>query len=298
MALICEDLARYGVVLVPPSTPEYFDLLADIEQRLQNRPVGSSPIKNDAISHIAEHDTSGSAILLNRAQVAIASIAYIWSFSGRNGRLFPGSFSPGTNPSVLLPFGLDDRIRKVQAFWNTILPGSKRLITSNGSSFGDNTDVRPPAADELWHGSFVSIHGGSGSHDSQPVKLTLDGIFFVDGGFAGSNYLWSWECTVFAAEGYLNCAALAQEARRHGTPPAEFFTQVQTLTGQMDERMPPPLHRPNLESGEPDPEPIRKYQLQMVSRRMLDLRKRLGDEAAIAAIEAWADAPVPKFYKL
>ena len=36
----------------------------------------------------------------------------------------------------------------------------------------------------------------------------------------------------------------------------------------------------------------------MVSRRMLDLRKRLGDEAAIAAIEAWADAPVPKFYKL
>ena len=78
MTLVCEDLARYGVVLVPPSTTEYFELLADIEQRLQNRPAGSPPIKNDAISRIAEHDTSGSAILLNRAQVAIASTAFIW----------------------------------------------------------------------------------------------------------------------------------------------------------------------------------------------------------------------------
>ena len=299
MAIVCEDLARYGIVLVPPSTAEYFELLADIEQRLQNRPAGSPPIKRDAISRIAEHDTSGSAILLNRAQVAIASIAYIWSFSGRrDGRLSPHSFSPGTNPSVLLPFGLDDRIRKVRAFWNTILPGSKRLITSDGSSFGDNTDVRPPAVDELWHGSFVSIGGGSGSHESQPVKLTLDGIFFVDGGFAGPNRLGAWEHTVFAAEAYLNCAALAQEASRHGTPPAEFFTEVQTLTGQMDERMPPPPHRPNLESAAPDPEPIRTYQLQVVGGRVLAMRKRLGDEAAMAAVEAWADAPVPKFYRL
>ena len=66
------------------------------------------------------------------------------------------------------------------------------------------------------------------------------------------NHLWSWEYTVFAAEAHLNCAALAQEARRQGTPPAEFF----------------------------------------------DMRKRLGDEAASAAIEAWANAPVPKFYRL
>ena len=43
MALVCEDLARYGVVLVPPSTAEYFELLADIEQRLQTRPEGASP---------------------------------------------------------------------------------------------------------------------------------------------------------------------------------------------------------------------------------------------------------------
>jgi hypothetical protein len=143
-------------------------------------------------------------------------------------------------------------------------------------------------------GDSFSMRGGSDSDGSEPVKLTLDGVFFIDGGFAGPNHLWSWEATVFAAEAYLNCVALAQEARRQGTPPAEFFAKVQTLTGQMDERMPPPLHAPNLESGEP----IRLYELQMVGSRVFDLRKRLGDEAAIAAIEAWANASVPKFYKL
>jgi hypothetical protein len=230
VALTCEDLAPYGVVLVAPSTPEYFNLLADVKHE------------------ISEQDTSRSAILLNRASVAIAATAFIWSFSGRNDRIIPHSFRL-TNSPVLLPFGVDDRIRKVHAFWNTILPGSKRLMTSNGSSFGDNTDVRPPAADEVWHGSFVSMGGGSDSDGSEPVKLSLDGVFFVDGGFAGPNHLWSWEYTVFAAEAYLNCAALAQEARRQGTPPAEFFAQVQTFTGQKDERMPPLLHSPNLESG-------------------------------------------------
>jgi hypothetical protein len=30
----------------------------------------------------------------------------------------------------------------------------------------------------------------------------------------------------------------------------------------------------------------------------LSMRKSLGDDAALACIEAWADAPVPKFHKL
>jgi hypothetical protein len=122
MALVSEDLARYGVVLIPPSRTEYFELLADIEQRLQNRPQGSPPVSDKAISRISEHDTSGSAILLNRAPVAIASLAYIWSFPGRNGQIVPHSFLPGTNPSVLLPFGLKDGSRSFDAFWHTFSP--------------------------------------------------------------------------------------------------------------------------------------------------------------------------------
>jgi len=289
VAVVCEDLARYGLVLVPPSTTEYFELLADIEHRLQTRPAGSPPVEDGAISRISEHDTSGSAILVNRAQVAIATIAYVWSFSG--------SFGPGTNPSVLLPFGLDDRLKKRNAYWNTIFPGSKRLMTCDGLLIGDNTDVRSPATDELSHGGWWSAGGGSGCDRSKPLKLTLDGVFFVDGGFAGPNRLGTWEQTTFAAEAYLAFAALAREVRGKGTPPAEFFVHVQTLTGQTDEgRFPPPpvpsVYRP------PDPEPIHRYEQHMVGWHILNLRKSLGDETAVARIEAWADAPVPKFHKL
>ncbi len=81
MALVCEDLARYGVVLLPPSTVEYFELLADIEQRLQKRPEGAAPVPDDVISRISEHDTSGSAILINKAHAAITHQR--WHIRGR-----------------------------------------------------------------------------------------------------------------------------------------------------------------------------------------------------------------------
>jgi hypothetical protein len=206
MALVCEDLARYGVVLIPRSAEKYFELLADIERRLQIRPRGSPPVENGTISRISEHETGGSAILLNRARAAIASVAYVWSFRKRNGRVIPHQFSPGTNPSVLLPFGLDDQIRKFDAFWNTIFPDSKRLMTADGHWYGDNTDVRAPADDELGHGGFFSMSSGSGHDLDEPVKVMLDGVFFVDGGFAGPNRLGAWEHTVFAAEAHLVCA--------------------------------------------------------------------------------------------
>ena len=57
MALLCEDLARYGVILIPPSTEKYFELLADIEQRLRKRPRGAPPVGDDELSFISEHHT-------------------------------------------------------------------------------------------------------------------------------------------------------------------------------------------------------------------------------------------------
>jgi hypothetical protein len=49
----------------------------------------------------------------------------------------------GSGPSVLAPFSLDERIRKLVAYWQVVLPGSKRLVRDN-EMVGDNSDVRPP----------------------------------------------------------------------------------------------------------------------------------------------------------
>jgi hypothetical protein len=153
--------------------------------------------------------------------------------------------------------------------------------------------VRAPEEDELWHGGFFSMSGGSVSDSEQPVKLTLDGVFFVDGGFAGPDTLGVWEHTRFAAEAFLACAALARKSA------SDFFTRVQQLTGQTDSvNRPPPPPPPPLEPGPKDEDSIRSYELRKVARTVLSMRSSMGDEKAIANIAAWSDAPAPKLHRL
>jgi len=289
MAVVCEDLAQYGVALIPPSTEEYFALLADIEQRLQNRPKGGPPLEEGAVSRIAEHDTTGSAILVNRAPVAIASVAYVWTFRVKDGRETSARHRPGPT-RALLPYGGDNRLPKFDLYWNTIFSGSKRLMTAEGRMYGDNTDVRPPDPDEVWYGGFMISSGSAWAGPSVPVKLTLDGVFFIDGGFAGPDRLATWEETVFARETYLSCAKLAREA----TDPGAFFTQVRELTGFVDDQAPPP---PGPLSA-PDLELLRGSALWTVGQTVFWLRKYRGDEAAMKAVASWPDVPAPTLHKL
>ncbi len=300
MALICEDLSSYGVVLIRPDSQQYFDILADIERRLQNRPQGTPPVGGRALSRISEHDTSGSAILINRAKVAIATLAYVWSRRLPNGSAATSSRVPGTNPSVLLPFLQQERSKKFDAYWHTIFPGSKRLITFEGDVYGDNTDVRPLASDELSTGGGGGAGSGGGSNQGEPFKLTLDGVFFVDGGFAGPNRLGSWDHLVAAREAYLSASALARSA------PTEFFAQMDKLSGldadpRRDMRSPLTPHRPRplppMRNG-PDPESIREYQRQCATRTALRMRNARGDAAAMKAIAAWLDAPGPEPHRI
>jgi hypothetical protein len=59
MALVCEDLAQYGVVLVPPSAGGYFELLADIERRLEARPKGGPPLEVEEVRRVFEQRGAG-----------------------------------------------------------------------------------------------------------------------------------------------------------------------------------------------------------------------------------------------
>ncbi|MGA2740890.1 MAG: hypothetical protein ABSG65_26060 [Bryobacteraceae bacterium] len=102
---------------------------------------------------------------------------------------------------------------------------------------------------------------------------------------------------MFAAEAHLACAAMAREARGKGRPASEFFAQVQAFTGYTEEQQ-LVKHRLALYWKSGDPDTIRKYERQMVGRRVAAARKYSGDEAAFAQIESWLDAPVPKFHKL
>jgi hypothetical protein len=280
MALLCHDLSAHGIVLIPPHAPEYRDLLDDIEQRRQAPLTGNSTT------------ATGSAILLNRAHLSIIAIAYTWSFRNADGRTVFRHVLPGRSPSILLPFGLDHRVRKIRTFWNTVFPGSKRLMTAEGGWYGDNTDVRQPEDGELWPGGF-GAGVCSARMSGEPQSLTLDGVFFEDGGFVGPNRLGAWEHTVDATEARLACAALARETRRQQGSVDLFFDQVRELTGHTGQR---PIPLPP--SGPPDPEFIRRYEKQIVGYRIHAMRQRVGDERTLLCIDAWNHVPAPGLHRL
>src|SRR5580692_4144818 len=151
----CEDLPAFGVVLAPPSSPEYTGLLADIQKRLNNPIPGSAPQLD-----FGDDPSAPTMILCNRSQTPIAAVSWIWKFETDSGRPSGTSVLVSGNPSVLTPFGLNKHTRTLYAYWHVILPGSKRFIRGN-RMFGDNTDVRPPQPDELWKGSGFGAGSGS-----------------------------------------------------------------------------------------------------------------------------------------
>ena len=213
-----EDLPQFGVFLVPPSAPEFAALLADIQKRIGNRVAGSPP----APPPWSDPDAPA-MILRNNSQTGIAALAWIWKTQTADGRTSPSSISMiGGGPSVLAPFGLDDRLRKLYGYWHVVLPGSKRLIRGN-ELLGDNTDVRPPHDDEIWKGGFVTGGGGGGGRFRSPVvaiTLALDGVFFLDGGFAGPDTLHNFDRFTAGVNAKMEVAKIARDGHNQGLAPA------------------------------------------------------------------------------
>jgi hypothetical protein len=200
----CEDLSGYGVVLVPPSSPEYAAFLTDIQNRIANPIPGSAPPAHDF-----EDPSAPTVILCNRSQTGIAALSWIWKFELDTGRTARSSVSAGGVPSVLAPFGLDERMRKLYGYWHGILPGSKRGIRGS-RMFGDNADVRPPQPDEAWKGGGYGVGGGSRDPRGplKSVTVALDGVIFLDGGFAGPDTLYNFDRMTSNVDAHLQVARI------------------------------------------------------------------------------------------
>jgi hypothetical protein len=288
-----EDLPQHGVVLIPPSAPEFQGLVAEIRGRLDHPVAGSPP----ALPHARlAADQTPAAILVNQAPQGIASIFQVWTFAEPDGRTPTRSIGGGINSSVLLPFGLDDRLLKLYGYWHVILPGSKRIVTLDGDLQGDNSDVRPPAPDEMWTGGIMGgFGGGNRARSLENVTLTLDGVFFADGGFAGPNRGRLWEQTVFAAEASTEAATLARRLHDQGVPAARILDEIRTALGSPgDSPGPPPPPR----LGSWTSEQYRQWTREAVWQRIGMTRTHSGDDRALYVVLGWQDARVPNFRKL
>jgi hypothetical protein len=295
MEFRCEDLPDFGVILMPSTSPESAGLRADIEQRLHNQVAGAPPLPRRTKPPLSE-DGGPFAILINRGPRAIASIEQVWSYRVAGGRVFQSSFGGGFAESVLLPFGLLEKILKLYRYWHVILPGSKRLLSSGGEILGDNTDVRPPGPDEMWTGGVISVQGGGGQafRDLESVTLTLDGVFFTDGGFAGSNQYGLWDQVVARAQVQLQVARIARSGHNAGSAVEQIFADIEKRIGPAGNRPPAPP-APNRSWS---PEEYRRYAAESLAYTIGVNRRSFGDERMIYHMMDWDTAPVPRFHKL
>jgi hypothetical protein len=150
---------------------------------------GSSPPLPEGLRpRILPEERPTSAILLNRSAKSIAGLQVVWRFESETGRTFRHSHGILSPKTLLLPFyQQNDSIAKLNNYWQTIFPGSKRYIAESGL-VGDNTDVRPPSDDAKWRGGTIGGRGGGGGSSREPIRqvtLVLDGVFFLDGEFVG-----------------------------------------------------------------------------------------------------------------
>ena len=240
-------------------------------------------------------DRPTSAILLNRSTKAIVGLQEVWRFETETGR------SMLSATSVLLPFyRRDESAMKLYAYWNTILPGSKRYLGESGM-VGDNTDVRPPAHDEEWRGGMrIGRGGGGGGSSREPIRqvtLVIDGVVFVDGEFVGPDGGKMFEQTVADAEAHQIVARIAKDGQHRGLSPAEILAEIENTTGVAPDRPPRP---PSLRNSAATHEEFRAAALQTIAYQF-GMRRRLpqasNDEQTVFAIFSWNDVVLPNFRK-
>ena len=283
----CEDLAQNGLVLIPPSSPEFDTLVAGIEQR--------APERN--LPKISEADREVSAILVNRGQKPVAGLQAVWRFETADGHSFRHSWGMLQSRGVLLPFGFSEVARKRDAYWHTILPGSKRYLT-DGRMMGDNTDVRPPDADERIGSGGGG--GGGGAHGTlrdgiviTQGTLAIDGAFFADGEFAGPNREQLWEKIVAEAEARMSVGQVAREGRDKGESAQGILDVIAEMTGPAPERIPMP---PMIKENSASMEDYRHWALQQVAFEFFGMPMRdITPEHKVETIAAWSDTVLPKF---
>jgi hypothetical protein len=293
-----EDVPQAGLVLIPPSSEVYDPFLDDIRARCTRSAcqyrgypgVLSEEEAADAFS--GERDTS--AIFLNKNEKAIAFMQVLWRYELLDDRQYVAACAWSGGDTLLLPFGLTPQAKALWSYWSAILPGSKRYLTRNsGKMVGDNTDVRPPAAHEIWKGGFLTGSGGGGinlSHPPRAMTISIEGAFFVDGAFAGRNRTKLFEKVTSEAEAYVRIAKIARDGKNAVSPRA-ILDQIERVTGKAGKSTSLPLLPPrNIAASA-----FERQALGEIAHQISAMRMSQSEEEIVRTLAEWTNVSLPNF---
>lgn len=298
MELLLEDLPQHGLWLIGPSSPYYDQWLAEILHRGRDR----GPDWAASSSEESGYDSArpGSAILVNGSGQDIAAISFFWRFERtdliQSTRI--GAKGMGMVPDLLLPFGLGATELAHLRDNFSIKAGSKRYVGA-GRIVGDNSDVAP-APVSGWLGSVTR----EDRIDRHPVDwstirsttLSLDGVFFLDGGFVGPDQAGMWAKTTGAARIHTELARLAFEGRARGDSAAEIFGRLSEATSApVDPLSPPPPSSPHIRIGF---QATARPEFVEAAHRVAMMRQYYGDDATLDRLASWHGTVLPDFRRL
>jgi hypothetical protein len=144
----------------------------------------------------------------------------------------------------------------------------------------------------------VSGSGGGYSRFRSPViaiTLALDGVFFVDGGFAGPDTLHNFDRCTAEVNARLEVAKIARDGHNRGLAPAGIFEKIEAVTGPergLAPPPPPPMH------GPVDPIGLRRDNLQNLANDIAMMRQGQSDDRVIYTLMSWTETPLPNFRRL
>lgn len=313
MDCLFEGLPRHGVVLVPPSSPDYDLLLADIQRRTTGTQSELPSAMVKFMPKLSDSPRETSAVLLNKNEKTILGLQVDWVFETVGGRRYRHARQLISPRFLLLPFEWNDATRKRATYWQAILPSSKRYVGELGM-VGVNSDVRPPAPEERINGGGGggAAGGKAGPWGPDPVKqitVSIDGVFFGDGEFVGPNKGRLFERTVAEAEARVIVARVAREGHKRGLSAEIIFANIEKVTGAA-----PAIHatfvglpfrRPDATTDDFQKAALQQLAFQFARRRtMIALAKERNaplqsgsDDRIIHQTMAWADLTVPNLRK-
>jgi hypothetical protein len=125
------------------------------------------------------------------------------------------------------------------------------------------------------------------------VTLALDGVFFLDGGFAGPDTLYNFDRMTADVEAHLEVAKIARDGHNKGHSPEVIFTQIEVLTGP-DRGPAPPAPPLRGRGGDFRQDSVRNLASQIGMMR----QQGAGDDRVIYLLMSWTETPLPNFHKL
>ncbi len=299
MKFRCQDLPNEGVVLIPADSQAFRPLFADIRRHLESPPPGGPPELPGDPDPLPEGNDPAGAILWNQSDRFICAESLIWKYQETGGHEYQSSsvMGVGATPSLLLPFGMPEDRRQFTTYWHTILPNSKRYL-SEGSVFGTNADVRPPAPEEIWKGGIMRWGGPREHLPVEPLRnatLVLDGVFFSSGECAGPDEMHLWEQILCAAGVHRELAWAAREGVAAGLEPGEILARMARITGSAGGPPPPPPPPPR---GPIGAETFRARERHSLARLIEARQRSWGDERTVSMLVGWAETVLPQYRRI